>query len=292
MAKRARVKIKGATRAQQAAEFSRKKHKLRMKHLKRRALMAGGIAAVAWVGIGGWWMHHSGTLEKASEVASGALWNMTADAGFELKQVYLSGREHADASVVKAALDVHPGEPILRLDLEAMRTRLSAIPEVKSAALVRALPGKLHVVLTERQPVALWQRGGGHVLVDAEGVVLSGEKYPGLRPLPIIVGEDAPKHVQEFAGLLEQVPSLRQEVVAAVRVGERRWNVQLKRGITVMLPEREPEAAWKRFATLVQTDALLNKSIRSIDMRMEDRVFIMPLEQNKSPITLTTAKDT
>jgi cell division protein FtsQ len=110
--------------------------------------------------------------------------------------------------------------------------------------------------------------------------------------LPVIVGDDAPKHVQEFAALLEKVPSLAQEVVAAVRVGERRWNVQLKRDITVMLPEREPEAAWQRFATLVQSDALLSKAIRSVDMRMEDRVFIMPAEQDKSPITLTTAKDT
>ena len=292
MAKRARVKVKGATRAQQVAEFSRKKAKLRMKHFKRRAAITAAVAAVAYVGIGGWWMHHTGKLQKAHDVANGALWNVTANAGFELKQVYLSGREHADGSVVKAALDVHPGEPILSLDLEAMQARLQAIPEVKSVKLARRLPGELHVVLVEREPVALWQRAGSHVLIDADGVVLSRDKYPNARNLPVIVGDDAPKHVQEFAALLEKVPSLRQEVLAAVRIGERRWNVQMKRDITVMLPERDPAAAWQRFSTLVQAEALLSKSIRSVDMRMEDRVFIMPAEQNKSPITLTTAKDT
>jgi cell division protein FtsQ len=129
------------------------------------------------------------------------------------------------------------------------------------------------------------------VLIDEDGMVLSRQRYPNVGILPVIVGQDAPKHVKEFAAVLARVPSLRQEVVAAVRVGERRWNIQLKRDIVVMLPEREPEAAWQRFAGLVQTEALLTKAIRSVDMRMEDRVFIMPSEQQQNPITLTTAKD-
>lgn len=286
-----RVRVKGATRAQQAAEFTRKKAKLRRKQWKRRLIVAGTIASVAYVGIGGWWLSQTDGLTRAEKVASGAFWNMTADAGFELKQVYLNGRRHADSSVVKAALGVHPGQPIMALDLAQMREALEKIPEVKSATLVRRLPGELHIALTERQPAALWQRGSAHVLVDHEGVVLSRDKYPGVGTLPVIVGEDAPKHVQEFADLLAQVPSLRQEVVAAVRVGERRWNVQLKRGILVMLPEREPGAAWQRFAGLVQREGLLGKAIRSVDMRVEDRVFIMPQDTAQSPITLTTAKD-
>ncbi|MFZ4542213.1 MAG: cell division protein FtsQ/DivIB, partial [Rickettsiales bacterium] len=79
---------------------------------------------------------------------------------------------------------------------------------------------------------------------------------------------------------------------AAVRIGQRRWNVQLARDVVVMLPEEKPAEAWKRFATLVEKEALLSKAIRSVDMRVEDRVFIMPLEQQQNPITLTTARDT
>lgn len=293
MAKKRRVRVKkGPSRAEQAAEFSRKKARLRFKQFKRRAVIAAGVAAVAYVGIGGWWLHHTGGLAKAENTMSGALWNVTADAGFALGQVYVTGRSHADAGVVKAALDVHPGQPILSLDLETMRANLEQIPEVKSASISRRLPSELHVALIERQPVALWQRDGAHVLVDADGVVLSRQKYRDAGPLPVIVGDDAPKHVQEFAGLLDQVPSLRQEVVAAVRIGQRRWNVQLKRGITVMLPEQDPQAAWTRFAGLVQSEGLLGKAIRSVDMRVEDRVFVQPSAAPASPATLTSASDT
>jgi cell division protein FtsQ len=106
------------------------------------------------------------------------------------------------------------------------------------------------------------------------------------------VGDDAPKHVAELLALLDSAPNIKPEVVAAVRVGDRRWNLKLKRDIVVMLPEVSPVAAWKRFDVLVTRDALLSKAIRSVDMRMEDRVFIMPSEAKQNSITLTNARDT
>jgi cell division protein FtsQ len=292
MASRARVKVKGPTRAQQAAEFSRKKQKLRARQWKRRGLMGAGVALVAYLGVGGWWLQHTGKIEKAVTVSSNAFWGMTADMGFRLDQVYLKGRDHADAAAVKAALEVSAGMPIFALPLDDIRTRLEAIPEVKTAFIQRQLPNKLSITLGERLPAAIWQREGQHSLVDAEGIVLASEKYKSKGPLPVIVGDDAPNHVRELVALLDLAPALKPQVAAAVRVGDRRWNVRLANDVTVMLPEQEPEKAWQRFSRLVDREGLLTKAIRSVDMRMEDRVFIMPLEQQKNPITLTTARDT
>lgn len=298
MAKRARVKVKTPTtggrmtRTQAAAEFTRKKQKQRVKMWKRRGLIAAGVAVVAYGGIGGWWLSHTGKIEKAMDVTSSAFWEMTADAGFRLDQIYLTGREHADVNVVKAAIDVKSGTPILSLRLDALQEKLQAIPEVKTATVTRTLPNKLNIALSERVPAAMWQREGKHVLVDADGIVLAGDKYRIDRPLPVIVGEDAPKHVRELVSLLDSAPAIKPQVAAAVRVGNRRWNVRLDHDITVLLPEDAPQDAWQRFAGLVEREGLLTKAIRSVDMRMEDRVFILPTEQQQSPITLTTARDT
>lgn len=289
---RAKVVSRTVTRKQAAAEFNRKKAKLRLKKLKRRGLAVAGIAVAAYVGIGGWWLHHTGSINKATEVSQGAFWQMTADLGFRVNQIYLTGRHHADKNVVKAALGIKPGTPILSLSLTELKQRLEAIPEVKNATIERALPGTLKIALTERKPAALWQRDGNYLLVDADSMVLSREKYPRTGSLPLIVGDDAPRHMQELLGVLDSAPMLRSQVVAAVRVGERRWNLQLDRNITVLLPEREPKQAWLRFAGLVERDGLLTRAIRSVDMRLEDRVFIMPLEQEAPPVLLTNARET
>ena len=295
MAKRARIKVKAVggrtTRHEAQAQFNRKKAKQRMRQIKRRGLLVAAVATVVVVGSGSWWMHHTGALERSVAAIANDFWGATANAGFTVQQVYVSGRVHADSAVVKAALSVQPGMPILRLPLAEIQARLQAIPEVKTATISRQLPHAVTITLTERQPVALWQRDDKHLLVDNDGIVLAKGNYPNMNQLPVIVGNDAPKHVREFTALLDSQPELRQEVIAAVRVGDRRWNIQLKRDITVMLPEEGPMVAWKRFAGLVQKDALLGKAIRSVDMRIEDRVFIMPAEQQKTMVTLTSAKE-
>lgn len=296
MAKRAKAKVKGGpkrtTRQEAQAQFHRKKQQQRMRQMRRRVgLTVAGVAFVSFL-VASWRIEHSGALQQWAARVSGSAWQMTANAGFSVNQIYLTGRAHADAKVVKAALSVQPGDPILALPLAEMRAKLEAIPEVKSASISRQLPNKLVITLVERQPVAWWQHGDAHLLVDNDGVVLAKGNYPNINELPVLVGEDAPKHVREFTALLASEPSLQHDVVAGVRVGDRRWNVQLKREMTVMLPESSPDEAWHRFANLVRTQGLFTKAIRSVDMRLEDRVFIMPLEQQKSMITLTNARET
>ena len=291
--RRARVKVSGTpTRQQAVAEFGRKKAKLRIKRIRQRVMAAAAIAIAGYGVIGGWWLQHTGRIERTTEVSRGIFWNMTADLGFRLNQVYLVGRNHADLNVVKAALNVESGAPILSLPLAQMKARLEAIPEIKSAIIERELPGTLKIALTERKPAALWQHEGNYLLVDADSMILSREKYPQIGRLPLMVGEDAPRHIKELMEVLDGAPMLRSQVMAAVRVGARRWNLQLERDITVMLPEDTPKEAWLKFAHLVEREGLLTRAIRTVDMRLEDRVFITPLEQQAPPVLLTNARET
>jgi len=290
MAKRARVKVKkkAVTRAEAVAEFGRKKARARRQQWNRRVLISIGVAFAAYLAVGSWWLVHTGRVDKGMEAANLQFWQVTANMGFKLKQINLTGRNHADVAAVKEAIAMPQGAPILQGSLVDMKARLEQIPEIKSASITRKLPGTLVISINERQPAAWWQTNGNVQLIDREGVVLSRYKYNEKLTLPVVVGADAPKHMAELVKLLDTVPSLKPDVQAAIRVGSRRWNIQLQRDIMVMLPEEEPTAAWKRFANLVENKALLSKAIRSVDMRMEDRVFIMPIEENKSPITLTS----
>ena len=292
--RRARVKLKkpSMTRAQACAAFERKKAKQRRQMVKRRVLMGAGGLMVGYVVVSLGWAMHTGQLQQSLARSEASFWSSTAVLGFRIDQVTLTGREHADAKAIKAALAVEQGSPILAVSLMEMKERLEKIPEVDMVQISRVLPNQLAVNITERVPVAWWQKDGVQRMIDAKGVVLNREKYPGKRTMPVVVGEDAPKHMAELMTLLGSVPSLKPDVVSAVRIGARRWNLELSRDIVVMLPEDNAQAAWKRFANLVEKEALLSKAIRSVDMRIEDRVFILPIEQDKSPITLTSARDT
>ena len=280
------------TRTEAAQQFTRKKARQRSRLLRRRSGLLAALLVGTSLAASGWWLTREGKMDAVAQHMSSALWNATASLGFRIDQVYVAGRSHAPLEAVRQASAVAPASPTLGVNLAEVKARLEAIPEVQHAEVSRQLPSHIRVHITERVPAVFWQHEGKHVLMDREGIVLNAERYTLKKPLMVVVGSDAPKQVKALTELLASAPKMASEVVAAVRVGERRWNVQLRNDVTVMLPEQGAPAAWKRFASLAQKEALLTRAIRTVDMRLEDRVFITPLDQPNAPITLTGAKET
>jgi cell division protein FtsQ len=99
---------------------------------------------------------------------------------------------------------------VLRIPLDERRKQLEALPWVEHATVIRALPNRLDVEITERTPIAFLREGDTLALVDVHGVILE-------RPLkanfhfPVVTGigpdmplEDREQRMQMFAGFSEQ----------------------------------------------------------------------------------------
>jgi cell division protein FtsQ len=74
--------------------------------------------------------------------------------------------------------------------------------------------------------------------------------------------------------LLDRYPLVRQQMRAAVLVAERRWNIVLKNGIDVRLPETGVEQALTMLVSLDRDDKLLSRDITAVDLRLPDRVTV------------------
>ena len=122
--------------------------------------------------------------------------------------------------------------------------------------------------------MAVWQKKGKFLLVDAEGVVIGSEGFERFKNLKIVIGKDAPKHAQALIAMLERQPSLMARVKAAVRSGNRRWNLRMDNGVDVQLPEKDPFAAWDRLAAFEKLHQLLDRYIGRIDLRLPGRVIV------------------
>ena len=57
-------------------------------------------------------------------------------------------------------------------------------------------------------------------------------------------------------------------------VGERRWNLRLKNGIDVRLPEADVAASLERLVALDREKNLITRDIVVIDLRLPDRVTV------------------
>ena len=55
--------------------------------------------------------------------------------------------------------------------------------------------------------------------------------------------------------MLATEPDLPRAVTAAIRVGDRRWNLRIDNAIDVLLPADEPATAWAQLARLERSSA-------------------------------------
>ena len=73
---------------------------------------------------------------------------------------------------------------------------------------------------------------------------------------------------------MEVLPELRARVKAYVRVGDRRWDLRLENGLSVLLPEDQPVEALAEVARMDRENGLLSRDIVSVDMRLSDRMVV------------------
>jgi len=211
-------------------------------------------------------------------------------AGFRIVSVALAGQHHISREDVLAAAGVTDTTSLLFLDVEQTRERLKSNPWIADATVLKLYPGELQIGIREREAFALWQKNGQVSVIADDGTVLEPYVAPRLIELPLVVGRGAETRAKEFLALLDRYPDLRASVRATVLVGERRWNLRLKNGIDVRLPETDIAPALERLVALEKEKTLTTRDIVAIDLRLPDRVTVR-LSEAAAQARIEAAKD-
>jgi len=211
-------------------------------------------------------------------------------AGFRIVSVALAGQHHISREDVLAAAGVTDTTSLLFLDVEQTRERLKSNPWIADATVLKLYPGELQIGIKEREAFALWQKDGHVSVIADDGTVLEPYVAPRLIELPLVVGRGAETRAKEFLALLDRYPALRALVRATVLVGERRWNLRLKNGIDVRLPETDIAPALERLVALDKEKNLTTRDIVAIDLRLADRVTVR-LSEAAAQARIDAAKD-
>jgi len=194
--------------------------------------------------------------------------------GFNIADLTVTGQNQLTKEEVLASARVTGRSSLLFLDADATRERLKANAWIADATVRKLLPGQLQIEIKEREPFALWQKDRRVSVIADDGTVLEGFVAPQLLTLPLVVGRGAETRAKHFLALLDRFPALRDQVRASILVGERRWNLRLKSGLDVRLPETEVAGALEHLMTLDREAKLLTRDIALVDMRLSDRVTV------------------
>jgi len=201
---------------------------------------------------------------------------VTARSGFTIDAVRMTGHRETSDSAILAALSVEPGSSILAFDAAEGRERLMTLPWIASATVQKLYPDTLDVVVTERTPFARWFDGTRTALIARDGTLITDEaealaSYPDL---PLVAGKGAAAQADAVLAMVAAFPPVDERLEAVVRVGDRRWDLVLEGGVTINLPEADPEAALAEVVRLAESEGLFARDIVVVDLRLADRIVV------------------
>lgn len=213
---------------------------------------------------------------------SNAAWEkaltLSVNSGFALEKIKTEGQNKTPEGAILEVLGISEGDALFGMDMATLSTRVEALPWISRAVVSRELPATIKVFVIEREPYARWQIDGELVLVDESAAVIRGAKTSDYAHLPFVVGPGAPEAASALFNLLATTPDLSQKVVAAVRVGQRRWDLEFDNGMRLKLPEQSDtygEAeAWAAFINLTVEKDIMALDVAEADLRLPDRIIM------------------
>ena len=189
-----------------------------------------------------------------------------------LNEVYITGRKHEKKDDIIEALNIDIGDPVFSFDLEALRKRINNLAWVNYSKVYLRPLGQLDIVLSEYLAFGVFKFNEEYYLINNEGIkfkIIQSFEFPDLFRL---YGEGAIISIKDLSPIVKKLEQLNLEVIKIERVDSRRWNIYIKQGYFIKLPNFNPINA---IDYLYQLNNNINyTNLYSIDLRIENRISL------------------
>lgn len=193
-------------------------------------------------------------------------------------KIDIQGGKHLNVSETLERHNLHVGAIVTDIDWNGIRDDLLKNPMVARADIVRRSPQDIQIRLQPRQPIARISRGTKNaqetVLVDRSGHKVRVSGQSGDKNLIAISGNGAFAQIDDFWPILMAEPKVAREIAAVSYVGKRRWDLVMKTGAKVQLPEDDIGLAMKNLSRLYDSTGFDAATVKTIDLRAGDRLYL------------------
>ena len=194
---------------------------------------------------------------------------------FMLDALSIEGASDSLNAEIREVLGLHFPISSFDLDLAELHERVLSLPPVKIAEAHIKRGGILHIKVDEKTPSLLMKKENGFTVLSEHGDYIrslhSRENFPDL---PVITGEGAEKAAAQATAIFKAIYGNLDQVRGLVFVGQRRWNIVMKSGQVVMLPENDALQTVQKIIILDKTEQILSRQIAVFDFRLPSRITL------------------
>ena len=193
---------------------------------------------------------------------------------FLINLIKIDGVNHRISNEIRSVMNLDLPISSYDLDLENIKNKVQLMSIVETANLFIA-NNIIHVEIRERQPSIIWQNNNNLEILDANGISISSVNSRDEHlNLPLIAGQGANKHVNQALFIYRHNFIFSDQLIGLVRVGNRRWNMDLINNRRVMLPSEGINKALKKMIELNSIYDFSSKNFNVLDFRNINRVII------------------
>ena len=231
------------------------------------------------------YFHDQKNKEKLEEVTYDLYRKVIERPEFMLDALSIEGASDSLNAEIREVLGLHFPISPFDLDLAELHKQVLSLPPVKIAEAHIKRGGILHIKVDEKTPSLLMKKENGFTVLSEHGdYIRSLHSRENFSDLPVITGEGAENAAAQATAIFKAIYGNLDQVRGLVFVGQRRWNIVMKSGQVVMLPENDALQAIQKIIILDKTEQILSRQIAVFDFRLPSRITLRVLSDKYGQI--------
>ena len=170
----------------------------------------------------------------------------------------------------------------IKLDEDRNSNKLDLISNVlnkknliKKFIITKTSNNLITIKIEEKNIIGLLKIENNNYLIDEFNNIIETKITPNLFHLPVFIGKNSNKNASVILNLIKE-SDINLNYLSFSFVDQRRWNINLKNGVKILLPETKVLDTLKLLNKVTSKYNILNGNFIEIDMRIYGKYFLKP----------------
>ena len=146
---------------------------------------------------------------------------------------------------------------------------------IKKFIITKKSNNLITIKIEEKNIIGLMKIENNDYLIDEFNNIIKSKITPNLFHLPIFIGKNSNKNANVILNLIKE-SNINLNYLSLSFVDQRRWNINLKNGVKILLPETKVLDTLKLLNKVVSNYNILNGNFVEIDLRIYGQYFLKP----------------
>ena len=188
----------------------------------------------------------------------------------KINNISISGLNHNDSQVLSGKINNLNLENILFLNGDELIKIIESNSLIQNFSIFKKYPSTLNIKIEKTKFLAKINNNGKTYLIGSNGKLIKSEKK--IKEIPLVFGNFINNEFLELKKMIDisNLPYL--DIDSIYYFESKRWDIKMKNGILIKLPNEETLIALKYAVDLLSDDKF--KQIKIIDTRLNEQIIL------------------